>query len=137
LATTRRGLELTEQSLESFAAAARKHGVAFGVVLAPAQKQASAYLWNETLRGHGLAAEAYAYDMPNRRFGEFAERRRLPVLDLLPTLRSVHDEVYENEHWKPEGHELVAATIADFLHKENLLSASTAPANREQATKKE
>ncbi len=140
LPATRRGLEITEQSVASLADAARKHGATFGVVLAPAQKQSSPYLWDETLRGHGLDGTAYAYDMPNRRFDEFAHREQLPLLDLLPTLRSVHDEVYENEHWTPEGHELVAKVIADFLREKQMLTAAGRAGtlgNREQAANNE
>jgi hypothetical protein len=138
LPATRRGIEITEQSLASLAETARKHGATFGVILAPAQKQSSPYLWDETLRGHGLDGTAYAYDMPNRRFGEFAERERLPLLDLLPALRGVHDEVYENEHWTPAGHELVAEVIADFLRQNQILPAGAAALNNgEQAANNE
>jgi hypothetical protein len=141
--TTRRGLEITEQSLVSFAATARQHAAAFAVIVAPAQKQASAVLWDETLRGHGLDAGHYAYDLPNRRFDEFAEQQKLPLLDLLPLLRQDHDEIYDNEHWKPEGHELVAAAIADFLRQQRMIEAvpgspgAPAPQPGEIATHKE
>jgi lysophospholipase L1-like esterase len=123
-AATARGLEITEQSLRSLADAARKHGVEFGIVLAPAQKQVSQQLWDETLRGHGLDPALYAYDMPSRRFSEYAEREQLPLLDLLPVLRAGNDGIYENEHWNPQGHSLVARAIADFLAEHEMGQAS-------------
>jgi lysophospholipase L1-like esterase len=112
---TVRGLEITERSLGSFAEIAKKHGIKFGIVMAPAQKQVSPQLWNETLREHGLDGDLYSYDMPNRRFADYARREGLPLLDLLPVLRAGHDGIYENEHWNPQGHTLVAEAIAGFL----------------------
>lgn len=119
-ATTRRGLELTEASLSGFARAAAAQGAAFAVVVAPAQKQASDALWTETLRSHGLDPDAYAYDLPNRRLAEYADRRGIPLLDLLGAMRSAKD-VYENEHWSPEGHQMVAEAIAVFLRQKQLI----------------
>lgn len=129
-AKTARGLALTEESLTEFAVASEKHGAAFGVIVAPAQKQASARLWNETLRGHGLDADAYAYDQPNRRLEDFARRHGLLLLDLLPALRRESEGIYENEHWKPEGHERVAAVIAEFLRQKQIVQARANPGGR-------
>lgn len=128
---TTRGLQLTEESLVSFAEAARQRGVAFGILLAPAQKQASPQVWQETLRGHGLDAAAYSHEQPNRRFSDFAREHRLPLLDLLPLLRQDAGRLYENEHWTTAGHVRVAEAVADFLHASDIIGRSPETAHKE------
>lgn len=130
-AKTRRGLQLTEEALLQFADSARKRGVAFGVLLAPAQRQASPHFWNESLRARGLDPDAYSHEQPNRRLGEFARRQQLPLLDLLPLFRQDEGRLYENEHWTPAGHRRVAEAVAGFLIAGGLLDGSLATAFKE------
>lgn len=128
---TTRGLQLTEESLVRFAEAARKRGVAFGILLAPAQKQASPQVWQETLRGHGLDAAAYSHEQPNRRFSDFAREHGLPLLDLLPLLRQDAGRLYENEHWTTAGHVCVAEAVGEFLRANDIIGGSPETAHKE------
>lgn len=130
-AATDRGLRITENSLVSFAAAARERGVAFGIVIAPAQKQVAPKIWAETLRSRGLAPERYSYEMPNQRLLKFAGEQGLPVLDLLPLLYPAHEHLYDHEHWTKTGHAFVAEAVADFMEANNLIDATGATAEKE------
>jgi hypothetical protein len=125
---TDRGLRITEESLITFAATARERGVTFGVLVAPAQKQVSPKTWAETLRSRGLQPQRYSHELPNRRVVEFARKKNLAVMDLLPLLHEEHEDLYENEHWTTAGHALVAEAVADFMQASDLIDAAGARA---------
>jgi hypothetical protein len=125
---TDRGLQMTEESLVTFAEVARQRGVAFGVIVLPAQKQVSPKTWAETLRSRKLPPERYSHEMPNRRVVEFARKQSLPAMDLLPLLYEDHEDLYENEHWTKAGHVFVAEAVADFMQTSKLIDAANASA---------
>jgi lysophospholipase L1-like esterase len=117
-----RGLALTGDALERFAQAARRHGVGFGVLILPTDRQASHARWVQTLAKYRLPSQDYAPDEPDVWLAERARREGIPVLDLLPALGEHQDEaLYFNDHWTPRGHAIVAAALADFLQQNALL----------------
>jgi lysophospholipase L1-like esterase len=132
--STKRGIELIEQSLQRFAQVAAQHGVAFGAVIAPAHRQVSPALWSEALQRYGLSPESYVVDQPNQRLLAFAERQGIPLLDLLPVLREHRQErLYwdgDGEHWEPRGHAVVAEATADFLVQHGLVEPAANSARR-------
>ena len=63
---------------------------------------------------------SYVYDYPQQRLHELSRSLDVPLLDLLPILRSQSEypaeEVFYDEcHHTPEGNRLIAGAIVDFL----------------------
>jgi hypothetical protein len=110
-----RGLELTESAILRLSEIVRARGLRFAVVLAPSAAQADATRWQAALEQSGLAGADYDPDEPNRRFAEFAEQYRIPLLDLLPALRTAAEECYFTLHWNARGHAVAGAAVAAFL----------------------
>ncbi|HYD50359.1 MAG TPA: SGNH/GDSL hydrolase family protein, partial [Terriglobales bacterium] len=120
---TQDGLRLIEESLQRLAAKAAERGIAVGVIINPAHKQASPRVWEETLAKYQLDATEFGYDQPNRRLIDFAEDQGIPMLDLLPVFRSRPKEnFYFTEHWQAPGHRLVAEEVASFVERTGLLA---------------
>jgi len=74
--------------------------------------------------------EAYERDRPQRIIGAYARRAGIPVLDLLPALRTAEEQVHtyhlRDTHWNARGNRVAGEEIADFIlgHLEQGLIAS-------------
>lgn len=119
-----RGLALTEKGVDAFAAAARRRGIRFAVILIPRREQVYPLLWQRTLAQLHLSSAAYDSHQPNSRLAAFAESRGIPVFDLLGPLEArQHDKLYFVVHWNPQGNSVAAQAAADFLLNSGLLTA--------------
>jgi hypothetical protein len=69
------------------------------------------------VRRTGQSAAEFDVDLPQRRLAEFAETRRVPVLDLLPHLRLGGPSLYERNAtvWNEHGHSAAASAISHWL----------------------
>lgn len=107
------GLQLTEKAVLDMAAAARRRGAQFAVLLIPVQDR--------------IIPLATQHEL-NERFRAFAERNGIPVYDLREHLpASDEGDLYYTVHWTPRGHTVVAGAIEQFLARDRLLDGG-APA---------
>ena len=117
-----REIKLSEDTLEGFVRVSHGYGADFALFLIPAQRQVSPTMWAALLKKSNLPADCCTPEEPNVRLAAFARGRGIPVLDLLPVLRSQGgDKLYSNEHFTLRGHVVVAEAIAEFLMQNGLL----------------
>jgi hypothetical protein len=86
-------------------------GSTFTVVIVPSPVQVYPDLWREFAMGAGADPE-----MPNRIIGRRCAERGLPLIDLLPALRTAGESdpyLYfpYNRHWTAAGHAIVAEAL--------------------------
>lgn len=87
--------------------AARRAGARFALIATPVYPQIYARYRDPFL------------DDPQRRMSEFCRREGIPFLDLLPALRTESSRrlMFDQCHYTPEGHRVVADALADFLRR--------------------
>jgi hypothetical protein len=58
-------------------------------------------------------------DYPQKKMKEYCQKNNIPLLDLLPVLRPHKDEdiFFDLCHYTPQGNQIIAPTIAEFLEK--------------------
>jgi len=84
------------------------------VALLPDENQINPALQQEIIDADEI--DQYDFDMPQAMLVEMFNDQGIPTIDLLPTIRDDPRCLYMNDtHWVPEGHLLVARTIADTL----------------------
>lgn len=109
----------TERYLDEFLALAASRKLPTAVVLIPDPLQVDRDHWQAVTKELDLTPSAEALDIPNRRLTEVLERYHLPVLDLLPTLRTQLDpaSLYlpVDKHWTREGNRVAGTALASFL----------------------
>lgn len=112
----RKGAEATEAAIARLAA----RGVPAVAVLIPSLPQVDPRRWAALLGQFGLDPDGYDSRRPNRLFREIFERHGIPVLDLTDTFEAAirqGQRIYYpiDQHLTPEGYDLMARTIGDFL----------------------
>jgi hypothetical protein len=100
------------------------HGTPYLFVLAPSRVQVDDVLWSSMLQEFGEDREHYDPSLPNDRLMAYGEDHGLPMLDLLPPLRSEVKKgktLYfpSEEHWTAEGNRVVA----DILSESSVMKA--------------
>jgi hypothetical protein len=86
-------------------------------VIVPAEFQVNPALCATLLRRHGLSADRFDVELPQRRLAGFAEDRNLPIIDLLPHLRLCGRSVYRRNTTllSEEGNSAAALAIGGWL----------------------
>ncbi|MGE0610238.1 MAG: hypothetical protein AB7O62_24315, partial [Pirellulales bacterium] len=112
--------EQTFSHLESMARLCQRHGSTLALVLVPGEFQVSPTLCDSLRRHAGYEQGQIDLELPQRRLMEFAARRDLPVLDLLPYLRASHESPYERNdiHWNDRGNAIAANALAHWLQRQ-------------------
>jgi lysophospholipase L1-like esterase len=126
-----RGLQLARDTLLRIERAAGAAGARTGFVLVPARFQLDDDDYSRlaaTVRAGGGTLER---DAATLRFVRVLEPLGVPLLDLLPVLRSQPDPARlffrENIHFTPRGHRVVAGALERFLLTSPLLSGNDQP----------
>jgi SGNH hydrolase-like domain, acetyltransferase AlgX len=122
----RAGWERAEAAVLRIADWCRARGTALVVVVIPTAAQVEDERWQDVRRRHGLRAEDFDLEKPQRRLRAFAEASGLPLVDLLPTLRAAarsgpHLYYATDPHWTARGHEVAAEEIAARVEALGLL----------------
>lgn len=109
--------EETHIWLDRIADRCRRREIPFALVLVPDDYQLDAALCQTLRRRCGCRQEQLDLELPQRRLKLYAERRQLPVLDLLPHFRASHEAAYgRNSHlWNDHGNAVAADAIAGWL----------------------
>lgn len=116
----------TQTLLNQLAQWSRDHHARFLVVLIPDRSQLSFDYWQKSIQDI-VSFDPDNYDLmkPNRWLLEYGQYAGIPMLDLLPTFRSVAETqpLYfeEDRHWTDAGHLLAAEALHRFLHDQQLL----------------
>jgi lysophospholipase L1-like esterase len=101
-------VRLTEDAVAGLAAATRRRGIGFAVLLITVPERVIPVAQQQEL---------------NHRFLAFAAERGIAVYDLAANIEDEGTEaLYYTVHWTPYGHEVVAAAITEFLLDSGLLS---------------
>jgi hypothetical protein len=108
-----------EAALADFDDACRAARIPWVLMVVPDEIQVDSDLRAEILRRLSKRADLYAFEEPQRRLRAFAARRRVPVLDLLPSFRVAQDSVgplylANDTHWNQRGNEVAGRAIAEF-----------------------
>jgi lysophospholipase L1-like esterase len=108
----RRAIDLVGTELLRVAELAHLRGDRFGIVLFPFSFQ----------------FENSVPAAPQQRLTAFAEQSGIPVLDTLPTLRAFPPNrvLMDEDHFTPEGHQVVARAVASWIDRESLLPTAQA-----------
>lgn len=104
-------------SLNHLIAGCRDAGVPVALVIVPAEFQVNPTLCATLLRRHGLSADRFDVELPQRCLAGFAEHRNLPLIDLLPHLRLCGQSVYRRNTTllSEEGNSAAALAIGGWL----------------------
>jgi hypothetical protein len=95
----------------------RRHDLPLALVLVPGEFQVDQVLLSTLARRVGCAGEQLDLDMPQRRLAVFAEQRDVPLLDLLPRLRSSPQPAFRHNArgLSPSGSEIAADAMIRWL----------------------
>jgi len=121
---TRAMYRTMEELLLRIARLLEEGGTPYLFILAPSRVQVDDAVWSAMLQEFGENREDYDPSLPNDRLMVFAANHELPMLDLLPPLRSEvkrGKEIYfpMEEHWTPEGNRAVAEILLESLFLEH------------------
>jgi hypothetical protein len=95
------------------------------VVLIPDEFQVDEELRETARLKAGWQAGEILVDLPQTRLREFLSQRRIPCLDLLPTLKqSTGAYALRDTHWNALGNRVAASAIGDWLRSEQLVPVS-------------
>lgn len=121
------GIELTDALLERIQSVAVGNGAEVALVLIPLEYQESDRTFEAFVDSSTLTAADMDFDQPQRLVTEVAERRGIPVIDLLPGVRSWiadHGEslyIEGDGHWNQQGHRLAADVVTEELIEAGLV----------------
>ncbi|HYG61370.1 MAG TPA: hypothetical protein VEL74_02210 [Thermoanaerobaculia bacterium] len=126
------GAAATDRAVAEWVRAASARGDRVMAVLVPSLLQVDDEAWRQSLARFGLDSSRLDQDRPTLLFRDIFQRHGVPVLDLTRPFRQamgVGQRVYYpiDQHLTPEGYELMARLVADFLVKNRLTGAGTAP----------
>ena len=99
----------------------QKRNIPVFFVVAPSFLQVDSDLWKTTLLKYDKNPDHYDLELPNKRLGSFARKNKLPLIDLLPRLKTEKingRDTYNlhEQHWNKYGNEVVADEIVNRLH---------------------
>ena len=105
------------EGLDRLAADCRQMELPLALVLVPGEFQVNRALRETLARRAGYKPEQLDVELPQRKLAAFAEDRQLPLIDLLPSLRSCGDSPYERNAatWSDAGHATAATAIGGWL----------------------
>jgi hypothetical protein len=121
------GWEITSQLFARLKARTDALGVPLAAFIIPDSPQLSEAGWRELVGGRRLREGRLELTSPNRQLAAIAERYRLPLLDLLPTLQreSGGDArrfyFQTDQHWNRDAHALAARELERFLVERGLV----------------
>ncbi|MHB8077692.1 MAG: alginate O-acetyltransferase AlgX-related protein [Candidatus Krumholzibacteriia bacterium] len=108
-----------ERQLDRFADACRAAGSPWVLLVVPAEIQADPRLRDAVLASAGRPADAYDFDLPERRLAAWARARGVPFVDPLAALRAARAQgrLYapDNSHWNARGNALAGRLLAAAL----------------------
>ena len=125
----REGWEITSQLFGRLKARTDALGVPLAVFVIPDSPQVSESEWRELVGDHRVASGRSTLTAPNDQLAAIAERHRLPLLDVLPTLQhesggSSRRFYFEtDQHWNRDAHALAARELERFLVERGLVPA--------------
>ena len=90
-------------------------------MIAPSILQSQSNSWQSVLKETGEDDAKYDISLPNRVLIEFAQNNNIPILDLLPSLNSKHNEGHIQynafeQHWNKNGNLTVANEYIEFIN---------------------
>ncbi len=115
--TMRARWQETFDSVDQLTAACRAADLPLTLVLVPGEFQLNHALRETLARRAGYSPNQLDVELPQRKLAGYAAERRLPLIDLLPTLRLCRESPYQRhaEHFSPVGHQATAAAIGGWL----------------------
>jgi hypothetical protein len=125
----REAWSLVDVLLGSIQSEAARNGARTLLVVVPGKWQVHQEDWENLLEDRERKNdERWDLTLPNQRLAELAEKRDLPILDLLPPLRdaaSSGTRLYYpiDIHWTAEGHAVAARALEEYLVTSNLLDS--------------
>jgi hypothetical protein len=107
----------TFAALDQLAASCRARQIPLSLVILPGRYQVDHGLFKTLVRRAGATVDQFDLDLPQRSLAAFAERRHIPVLDLLPPFRIDGQKLYERNAttWNEHGNLALTATIGSWL----------------------
>lgn len=116
-----RGWTITEQLLGKLSRVTHSIDAKVVVVLIPLQVQASSDLMGTFLQANNLRPEEINIFQPQETMAKITGRMRIPMIDLLPTLKAeavtcqCELHVRGDGHWNEKGHEIAGKLVASQL----------------------
>jgi len=103
--------------LEALLRVCRQYDLPAALVVSPCPFQVNEHELPVLRRRAGYARESLDLTLPQRRMLAFAKRNRLPIIDLLPHLRSAEDDPFElnSTQLSADGHAIVAGVLSRWL----------------------
>lgn len=115
--------------LDQLARQCAARGMALGLVVAPCEFQIDPALCQAARRRAGYRAEEIDLELPQRRLAQFAQRRHLLMIDLLPYLRGEDEPSFarNQSRFNDHGHALAADVIGHWMQSRfsNRIAAAT------------
>jgi hypothetical protein len=115
--TMRARWQETFDNVDQLTAGCRAAGLPLTLVLVPGEFQLNSTLRDTLARRAGYAPDQLDVELPQRKLAGYAAARRLPLIDLLPTLRLCRESPYQRhaERFSNVGHQATAAAIGGWL----------------------
>ncbi len=128
----RRGWEMTGHLLDAIADRVDEAGARLVLVGIPARFQVDDALWHAFAARAGLEEDRFDRRLPERRLGEWAQRRGVAYVPLLDALRASNVDnsfYYDGDgHFNAAGHDLAARVILDAIEDLAYADAPVSPA---------
>jgi hypothetical protein len=107
----------TFEHVDALSEACSARELSLAVVLVPGEFQVNNALRDTLARRAGYASEQIDVELPQRKLAGYAAERRLPLVDLLPTLRVCRESPFARhaEQFSEAGHRATAAALSGWL----------------------
>mgnify|MGYP006969345302 CR=1 FL=1 len=107
----------TYRRVDRLVAQCRAADLAVAVVLVPGEFQVNGQLCDTLARRNGYTQKQLDVDLPQRKFACYAADRKLPLIDLLPSLRLCQQSPYQRhtEAFNEQGHEAAAQVVGGWI----------------------
>jgi hypothetical protein len=117
--------EGVEEVLLEFHHTCADAGIPWILLIIPTEEQVDPLVRKAVLEALSLDADAYDFDLPQRRLNRFARSHGIETLDLLPWFRLVHEEsgalyIPNDTHWNRTGNRLAGELIARRIQEDHL-----------------
>jgi hypothetical protein len=113
----RRRWQETFECVDALSEACQARELPLAMVLVPGEFQLNAALRETLTRRAGYASEQIDVELPQRKLAGYAAERRLPLVDLLPTLRICRESPFARhaDELSEAGHRATASAISGWL----------------------